>query len=182
MSFAKNLIGGAAIIAIALIVGVAQNAVRSDPVRLFPKIRQPASPAATAATPAPSEHAAKSVEISSSPHVTKEELAAGEMSMARLRTILEGGAAIIIDARSSEQFDQGHLPGALNVPIDDFIEYHSRLDERVPIDATVIVYCQSVTCDQSENLARELGMMGYERVLVYRGGWDEWSQAGLPTE
>ena len=183
MTFAKNLVGGAIIMVIALIVGVAQNAVRSDPVKLFPKMRTPA-PASSAAnaTTHPAENDTASGKVVTSQYVTEEELAAGQVSMARVRTIMEAGTAIIIDARVAEEFAKGHLPGALNIPIYDFVEYYSQLDERVPIDAAVIVYCQSVTCDESANLAQELRLMGYESVVVYRGGWDEWSEAGLPTE
>ena len=51
LNFAKNIIGGAIIMAAALIVGIAQNAVRSDPVKLFPKVRT--SSRANAATTSP---------------------------------------------------------------------------------------------------------------------------------
>jgi rhodanese-related sulfurtransferase len=184
MNFVKNVIGGAVIMVIALIMGVAQNTVRSDPVKLFPETRTPASVASAASSSTPTE--AKSgtdlQEVSQSQYVTDRELAAGELPMARVRTVMEGGAAIIIDARSEGEFAEGHLPGALNIPIDNFIDYYNHLDEQVPTNATVIVYCQSVTCDQSENLARELRLMGYERVLVYRGGWEEWSEAGFAGE
>jgi rhodanese-related sulfurtransferase len=184
MNFAKNVIGGAIIMVIALILGVTQNAVRSDPVKLFPKAQTPATVSSTASANAPGarEDGTGSVEVSQSQHVTEEELAAGELPMARVRTIMKGAAAIILDARSGREFAEGHLPGALNIPIDNFGDYYNHLDEQVPMDATVIVYCQSVTCDQSENLARELRLMGYERVLVYRGGWEEWSEAGFPRE
>ncbi len=183
MTFAKNLIGGAVIMVVALIVGVAQNAVRSDPVKLFPKMRTPAPASSTAnAATHSTENETASEEVIKSQYVTEEELAAGELSMARMRTIMETGTAIVIDARVAEEFAKGHLPGALNIPIYDFVEYYSHLDERVPMDAMVIVYCQSVTCDESGNLAQELRLMGYERVVVYRGGWDEWSEAGLPVE
>jgi rhodanese-related sulfurtransferase len=42
----------------------------------------------------------------------------------------------------------------------------------------VVCYCQSDTCEDSENLAREMKFMGYKNVLRYKGGWDEWSSAG----
>jgi len=184
MTFAKNLVGGAVIMVIALIVGVAHNAVRSDPVKLLPKVRTPAaaSSASNAATHEAAKNEAAPEEVSESQYVTEDELAAGEVSMARMQTIMEAETAIIIDARVADQFAKGHLPGAMNIPIYDFVEYYGQLDERVPMDAMVIVYCQSVTCDESENLAQELRLMGYERVVVYRGGWDEWSEAGLPVE
>ena len=84
------------------------------------------------------------------------------------------------DARAEGEFAEGHLPGALNIPTDNFYDYD--VDGLVPIDAAVIVYCRSVTCDLSDRLAQELRLMGYQNVVVYRGGWDEWSEAGFPLD
>ena len=89
--------------------------------------------------------------------------------------------AFIIDARTAHEYAEGHIPGALNVPYDEFVDYYADLIDRVPMDATVIAYCKSVTCDLSDLLAQELKLAGYERVLLYRGGWDEWTEAGFPA-
>ena len=110
------------------------------------------------------------------------ELAVGEVSKERLRVVLDTGTAILIDARGESEFAEGHLPGALNIPYENLFDHTATLDYEVPRDATVIVYCTSVTCDLGDKLARELRLMDYERVVLYRGGWDEWSEAGYPTE
>ncbi|MDH3216145.1 MAG: rhodanese-like domain-containing protein [Candidatus Krumholzibacteria bacterium] len=187
MAFVKNLLGGVIIMVFATLVGVAQNAVRSDPITLFPKISTPA--VGTTALPgnASSEMIGEemladegSLDPTSS-DVTPAELAAGELSTLRVKAVMDAGAVTIIDARGNGEYAQGHIPGALNIPYENFVEYYKNLDF-VPIDAIVIIYCRSVTCDLSDNLAQELRLMGYEKVLLYRGGWQEWSEAGLPTE
>ena len=66
------------------------------------------------------------------------------------------------------------------VPYDKFIDYYDKIMDYVPMDSAVIVYCTSVTCDLGDKLATELQLMGYEKVVVYRGGWEEWSEAEYP--
>lgn len=185
MNFVKNLIGGAIIMVFATVVGVAQNAIRSDSITLFPKIQKPTPRSVT--NPTAAEEADPTAvtdpgEVNLSGEATDEELAAGELSKDRLKVIIDAGTAIVIDARGEGEFAEGHIPGALNIPFDNFVEHFADLEAQVPMDATVVCYCRSVTCDLSDNLAQELRLMGYERVLLYRGGWDEWTEAGLPTE
>ena len=67
-------------------------------------------------------------------------------------------------------------------PLRWFVDYYDQLKSTIPLDALIVCYCESVTCDNSENLVRELGLMGYTNVLVYRGGWEEWVAAGNPVD
>lgn len=188
MTFLKNLIGGAAILLFALIVGIVQNTVRSDPMKLIPRI-----PAATAsadgAKPAkpgpgtrPNIHPPADPAHPGPGAVSDEEIAAGVVAKERVKMVSELGSAIILDARSEGEFAEAHIPGAINIPYERFVDYFDTLTEQVPMDRTVICYCRSVTCDLSDNLARELRLAGYERVVVYRGGIDEWTEAEYPVE
>ena len=197
MRFLKNLAGGAIIIAIATVIGVAQNSARSTPGTLFPKVTKkvarktdtpaPAekssarSPAAASSGEANEGRTADEARVSSGP-ITANEYAAGELGKDRLRALLETGAIVLIDARSAHEFEEGHLPGAINIPYDNFVDYYNDLVDLVPMDADVVAYCRSVTCDLSDNLAQELQLAGYEKVLVYRGGWQEWTEAAYPTD
>lgn len=185
MRFVKNLIGGVAIMIVATGVGVAQNAVRSDGVTLFPRISQPAK--APRVDPSNSDATTEKIAIDAgsidpSPEVTPPEFETGRISMERVKVVIDAGTAIVIDARGEHEYDKGHLPGAINVPYDMFVEYQSVLDEQVPYDAPVIVYCTSVSCDLGEKLILELRLMDYQHIVLYPGGWDEWSEAGYPIE
>jgi rhodanese-related sulfurtransferase len=169
----------------ATLIGVAQNAVRSNPLNLFPKVQTPRptppSPVnpATDAAPAAEPGLAGAV---TPLEVTADEIARGELSKERLRLVMDAGTAIIIDARGESEYAAGHVRGALNIPYESFTEHYKELEEYVPMDATVICYCQSLTCDLSDRLAQELRLMGYEKVVLFRGGWQEWSEAGFPSE
>lgn len=75
-------------------------------------------------------------------------------------------------------FAQGHLPGAVNLPLEGFAENALRvLPDR---DADVVVYCASATCENSEIAERKLKSLGYTRVRVFKGGKAAWRDAGLP--
>jgi len=193
MSFLKNLMGGVAIMIVALLIGIGQNAVRSNPMTLFPRVSK--SPAMTgqkgeaAATPVQRAAADRdrpagddTVSPGVAAEITPEELAGGEVSKEKVRAVMGTGFAVIVDARGEHEYDEGHIPSAINIPYEQFVEYYSALAEHVPMDATVICYCRSVTCDLSDNLAQELRLAGYENVVLYRGGWQEWVEAGYPAE
>jgi len=113
---------------------------------------------------------------------TEEELASGEIGVERLHELMESGNIIVVDARSGAEFEAGRIPGSVNISYDDLIDHYDQLKNTIPLDAIIVCYCESVTCDQSENLAKELGFMGYTNVLVYKGGWQEWEAAGYPVD
>ena len=46
----------------------------------------------------------------------------------------------------------------------------------------LITYCDGEDCNASIDLAADLKMMGFARVVFFFGGWQEWLTAGYPTE
>jgi rhodanese-related sulfurtransferase len=88
----------------------------------------------------------------------------------------EANAALIVDARDSESFAEGHIPGAISLPYGeatpDVIE---ALD---PGDGPIIVYCGGDGCEISVDLAWDLLGSGHGRVAVYEGGFPEWQNSG----
>lgn len=79
-----------------------------------------------------------------------------------------------------QYFAAGHLPSAVNLPLEGFTESAARLlpNQR----EEVVVYCASVTCQNSDLAERKLRALGYQRVRVYKGGKAAWKAAGLPLE
>lgn len=70
---------------------------------------------------------------------------------------------VIVDVRTKEEFEEGHLEGALHIPVDSL---RQRLEE-IPQDKKVILYCK-------------VGLRGYiaYRILVQRGFRDLWNLSG----
>jgi phage shock protein E len=87
-------------------------------------------------------------------------------------------APLVLDVRSRDEYTQGHIPGAVNIPHDELFE---RLAE-LPIEKSeeVVVHCKS---GRRAGMAEEvLSESGYSNVRNLSGHWEGWQQAGLPTE
>ena len=103
--------------------------------------------------------------------ITREELSS---------LIAAGKAPLLFEALSAQYFDDWHLPGARNMPLDAVAELAPRLapDKAAPI----VVYCANAACQNSHIAAARLTQLGYTDVRVYAGGKKDWSEAGLPVE
>ncbi len=84
---------------------------------------------------------------------------------------------IIIDLRSKNEFDNGHIEGAKLVHYYDtkFKRIISQLDR----DAKILLYCQKGR--QSPLALRALEKLRFSDMYILDGGFDEWVNAGLPT-
>jgi rhodanese-related sulfurtransferase len=87
---------------------------------------------------------------------------------------------VLLEALGEAYYEQGHLPGAIALPLDRVKAVaEQRLHDK---SVRLVVYCASSTCKNSDVAARALVAMGYANVRVYRGGKADWSDAGLPLE
>jgi rhodanese-related sulfurtransferase len=102
------------------------------------------------------------------------------ISRDELRDAIDRGEVTVVDALPASYFDQQHLPGALNLFVD---EARERATEVLPDkDAAIVTYCSNAACPNSEGVARVLTSLGYTNVRKYRDGIQDWVEAGLPTE
>ncbi|PLX86799.1 MAG: rhodanese-like domain-containing protein [Desulfuromonas sp.] len=92
----------------------------------------------------------------------------------------EGG--VLVDARDWEPFAEGHLPGAVSLPLADVDNLLSRFRQAVQLDRPLVIYCNGYGCPDSYDLALRLIKAGYLDVRVFEGGYPEWRDAGLPVE
>lgn len=104
------------------------------------------------------------------PIVTREEL---KSKMDR------GDDVVLVEALSPQHYASSHLPGAINLPYEFVDEAERVLPDK---GAEIVVYCMNPDCLASREEARELEEMGYERVLHYAAGKQDWIRAGLPVE
>ena len=102
--------------------------------------------------------------------------AGGNIDLDAMRQIVEAQSALVIDARPEIFFRFGHLPGAINLPRDDFEAAYRELGPSLLKyrERLVIVYCSSNACDDSQMVADSLGRLGFAQVRVFRGGWSSW--------
>lgn len=100
----------------------------------------------------------------------------GDVTLEEMKQISSGHSAIIIDARPKIFYDRSHIPSALSLPRDDFEIHYKNLKSTLASfrDNAIIVYCSSSDCQDSQLVAEALQKLGFSRVRVFRGGWDEW--------
>ena len=91
---------------------------------------------------------------------------------------------LVLDARPEIFHRLGHVPGAISFPREDFDGAYARMRWRLESDRKqlLLVYCSGATCEDSQMVADGLAKLGYRRVYVFKGGWDDWEGAHLPEE
>ncbi len=117
------------------------------------------------------------------PSPTPEQAAATIGRDELLAAIQQGTVAAIADARKAEHFQEGHIPGAINIPADDNPAAHlDALTARALPEDLVIVYCGGDPCDDSKIVFDLLKANGFQNVRLYFGGWRDWTEAKLDVE
>jgi len=93
-------------------------------------------------------------------------------------------SALILDARPQTFFELGHIPSALSLPRDDFEKSYQSLQKILSPywGKPIVVYCSDSGCRDSQLVGEALHKLGYQNVRLFRGGWDEWINADLPTQ
>ncbi|MHC5268310.1 FAD-dependent oxidoreductase [Enterococcus sp. LJL98] len=87
-----------------------------------------------------------------------------QVPVTEIRDLVESGA-LIIDGRETHEYEEGHIKGAVNIPMSQFRE---RLSE-IPKNQPVYVHCLS--SQRSYNMVRALGMLGYDQVYNLMGSF-----------
>ncbi len=85
----------------------------------------------------------------------------------------------MVDCRSTQAYQAGHVPGAISMP-------HRRItaemaDAMLPPDAVVVTYCDGPHCNASTRGGLRLAQLG-RPVKEMHGGLDGWIRDGLPVE
>lgn len=89
---------------------------------------------------------------------------------------------VLLDARMVENFEHGHIPGAVSLPISRFDEFFPRQQERLRAARMLIVYCSGWTCPDSHELALRLFQKGLKVLFLYKGGMEDWLEKGNAVE
>ncbi len=103
-----------------------------------------------------------------------------EISLEDAAALFAEGRALFVDARDAQSYADGHVQGAISLPL---MTFPQGLDEiRHGLDGmTVITYCDGERCTLSRDLAEALRVEGVENVRELRNGWTLWQEHGLPT-
>ena len=103
-----------------------------------------------------------------------------ELEPVPAREVLERvkrGLVTVLDVRPAEEYAAGHVPGAINVPVDRLEKYLSKLPKR----KEVVAYCRGPYCLMSFEAVEKLRKRGFKAKRL-ENGYPEWRAAGLPVE
>jgi rhodanese-related sulfurtransferase len=104
------------------------------------------------------------------------------VGLVQVKEMFDAKQAVIVDARSSASFSEGHIAGAITLPLEEARKSPARpFKTKLPADATIIAYCNGFACHDSIDLGKILMQAGYTTVYVFEGGFPEWRDAGYPT-
>ena len=84
-----------------------------------------------------------------------------------------GASLTLVDVRDPEEFKDGHIPGAINIPVAAFASQSGELDK----EKQIVVYCNSG--GRSYNAYRKLQKLGYSKIK--QAIFTDWQTAGLPV-
>ena len=90
---------------------------------------------------------------------------------------IKQGLVTIIDVRPAIEYNAGHVPGAINMPLD-------KLEERlgdIDTDREIVAYCRGPHCVLAFDAVEKLRQQGFKANRL-EDGFPEWKTAGLPVE
>jgi rhodanese-related sulfurtransferase len=93
------------------------------------------------------------------------------------RLVAEYPDTVLIDCREPNEWNLGHIPGAVFIPRGVL---EQNVEARIPRDRKVVVYCASG--NRSALAADRMTEMGYTDVASMRGGFRGWCEAGGDVE
>ena len=102
-----------------------------------------------------------------------------EVDLNMARSLHQSGI-LFVDARAEEYLTEGIIPGA--IANDDVGFLAEQIDYLIGTEKGFVIYCSDDDCGSSEELAYELQDLGFNNILVFKGGWKSWTDAGLKIE
>lgn len=99
--------------------------------------------------------------------ISREELLSG----------LKSGKMQLLDVRPKDEFQAGHLPKAISIPLEQL----ETMIDKLPRDREIIAYCRGPHCVLSHKAVQRLRALGYH-VRRFDEGFPEWKAAGLPIQ
>ena len=101
-----------------------------------------------------------------------------EIDATGARELIESGDPLVVDVREQDEWDEGHIPGAIHIPR-GFLE--SRIERAAPTpERQIVLYCAAG--NRSAFAAKTLEELGYYDVVSLAGGFTDWKRNGFPVQ
>lgn len=112
--------------------------------------------------------------------VVMDELEIGDITHAK--ALYDTGQVLFVDARSSEDFNDGHIKGAVSLPVGQYDRQIDGFLDLYDLDRPIVTYCSGRTCQDSHHLAQLLMERGYMNISVMIDGFPGWDAEGYPID
>ncbi|WP_370087127.1 rhodanese-like domain-containing protein [Ekhidna sp.] len=91
---------------------------------------------------------------------------------------LQKEGTVVVDIRTQEEYDEGHIPGVLHIDFlaDGFLDRMKSQD----MDAPIVIHCASG--GRSGKASKMLSEAGFKKIYDYSGGFSDWKSNGLDIE
>ena len=100
-----------------------------------------------------------------------------EVSPSEAAAKSKSGEAVIVDVREKDEWDEGHIPGAIHISRGTI---ELDVEEKVP-DTNALIICHCGGGGRSALATESLQKLGYKNVRSMAGGFKAWKAAGLAT-
>jgi rhodanese-related sulfurtransferase len=108
------------------------------------------------------------------------DLEIGDVTLAR--KLYDSGKFVFVDARSRDDYEEGHIKGAVSLPVGEFDEKIDVFLEEYSSEKAIVTYCSGRACEDSHRLAQLLLAFGYTEINVFIDGFPGWEAEGYPIE
>jgi len=91
--------------------------------------------------------------------------------------LAQDGEVTVLDVRPAAEYEAGHIPGAVSIPLEDL---QQKLGE-IPRDQSIVAYCRGPYCVLAVQAVELLRQHGFTARRL-QDGFPEWREAGFPVE
>jgi rhodanese-related sulfurtransferase len=89
--------------------------------------------------------------------------------------LINNNNAILIDSRNNNSYNKEHIPGALNLPFNNF-EGHFKILNNKDRNVNIIIYNDELECSSGLNLAIRLIQKKFNNIFVIKESYEEWKR------
>ncbi|MBT3264809.1 MAG: rhodanese-like domain-containing protein [Acidiferrobacteraceae bacterium] len=105
---------------------------------------------------------------------------ANQVSAVQLPQLINQENAVVVDVCQPEEFRKGHIPAAINIPVEQIKEQLGQLEKFRKKDRPIVLSCRSG--QRASRAAAVLRKNEFERVYTLSGGLAAWEKENLPLE
>ncbi|MFW5928071.1 MAG: rhodanese-like domain-containing protein [Thermoplasmatota archaeon] len=84
----------------------------------------------------------------------------------------------LINVLTKESYEKEHIPGSINIPYQEIVKHYRELDK----EKEIIVHCSDEFCDASSIAYEKLKGLGFDKIIDFEGGMEEWKEKGYSVE